>query len=335
MPDKQIDDLYDQFRTLSLQKPRQAREFFCELLDNDSPLLLRLVERVSQPSEGRLRQLIANAVRPRSDKTQIAPHLVQWLGTETDEFARSAIKAALEGINLKMFKVEPLHDLPNFLTTYRYVTERACHRVRNGLTAPHNDVRALREAISLLEDARIRGEFETIASRLQQSLRRVSHIVGFDEDDAYFSIRPIALCSWIEDMTKQYSQTWQPLSIRFEGSNTCKGAKIMACDYLLETAFWNIWKNTQQEVGDNCVIIIRTAVAEASISLILLDTGNGFPADAQHFIFQEQYSTNGPMRGKGLLEVRDAVERLHGKAELIAVNQNEHRIRLTFPLGEQ
>jgi len=49
-------------------------------------------------SGGRLRHLVASALRNSRDKERLAPHLIVWHEIETDEFARHAISAALDGV---------------------------------------------------------------------------------------------------------------------------------------------------------------------------------------------------------------------------------------------
>ena len=48
--------------------------------------------------------------------------------------------------------------------------------------------------------------------------------------------------------------------------------------------------------------------------------------------FNNAFSTKGTDRGQGLLEVFEAISRLHGKAQIVSVDSGEHRVRLSFPL---
>ena len=53
---------------------------------------------ISSPADGRLRHLVASALRNNRDKERLAPYLIAWHEIETDEFAKRAIAAALDGV---------------------------------------------------------------------------------------------------------------------------------------------------------------------------------------------------------------------------------------------
>ena len=50
------------------------------------------------PADGRLRRLVASSLRNHRDKDRLAPYLIDWHEIETDEFAKRAIAAALDGV---------------------------------------------------------------------------------------------------------------------------------------------------------------------------------------------------------------------------------------------
>ena len=56
---------------------------------------------ISSPADGRLRQLVANALRSPRDKERLAAHLIAWQEIETDEFTHRAIARALDGLDLR------------------------------------------------------------------------------------------------------------------------------------------------------------------------------------------------------------------------------------------
>src|SRR6202030_3162154 len=56
---------------------------------------------ISSPADGRLRQLVANALRNHRDKERLAAHLIAWQEIETDEFTCRAIAGALQGLNAR------------------------------------------------------------------------------------------------------------------------------------------------------------------------------------------------------------------------------------------
>ena len=90
--------LYDRLRRLVLEDPREARRVFLQLLDSSGPALDHFLGRISSPADGRLRQLVANALRSSRDRERLAPHLIAWQEIETDDFTRRAIARALAGL---------------------------------------------------------------------------------------------------------------------------------------------------------------------------------------------------------------------------------------------
>jgi len=90
--------LYERLRRLVVEDPREARRVFLQLLDSGGPPLDHFLGRISSPADGRIRQLVANALRNHRDRERLAPHLIAWQEIETDEFTHRAIAAALDGL---------------------------------------------------------------------------------------------------------------------------------------------------------------------------------------------------------------------------------------------
>jgi sigma-B regulation protein RsbU (phosphoserine phosphatase) len=93
--------LYERLRQLAVEDPREARKVFLRVLDSGDLALDRFLGRISSPAEGRLRQLVANALRSHRDRERLAPHLIAWQENETDEFTHRAIAAALRGLEAR------------------------------------------------------------------------------------------------------------------------------------------------------------------------------------------------------------------------------------------
>jgi phosphoserine phosphatase RsbU/P len=89
---------YERLRRLALEDPREARRVFLQVLDSGGSALDQLLGQISSPADGRLRHLIAGALRNYRDKERLAPYLIAWHEIETDEFAKRAISAALKGL---------------------------------------------------------------------------------------------------------------------------------------------------------------------------------------------------------------------------------------------
>ena len=90
--------LYERLRRLVVEDPREARRVFLQLLDSSGPPLDHFLGRISSPADGRIRQLVASALRNHRDRERLAPHLIAWQEIETDEFTHRAIAAALDGL---------------------------------------------------------------------------------------------------------------------------------------------------------------------------------------------------------------------------------------------
>src|SRR5215813_6324654 len=90
--------LHERLRRLAVEDPREARKAFLRLFDSGGSALEQFLGHVSSPADGRLRHLIAGALRNNRDKERLAPYLIAWHEIETDEFAKRAIAAALEGV---------------------------------------------------------------------------------------------------------------------------------------------------------------------------------------------------------------------------------------------
>jgi len=90
--------LHERLRRLAVEDPREARKAFLRLFDSGGSALEQFLGHVSSPADGRLRHLIAGALRNNRDKERLAPYLIAWHEIETDEFAKRAIAAALDGV---------------------------------------------------------------------------------------------------------------------------------------------------------------------------------------------------------------------------------------------
>jgi sigma-B regulation protein RsbU (phosphoserine phosphatase) len=88
----------ERLRRLAVEDPREARKVFLRIFDSDSSALERFLGQISSPADGRLRHLVASALRNDRDKERLAPYLIAWHEIETDEFAKRAIAAALDGV---------------------------------------------------------------------------------------------------------------------------------------------------------------------------------------------------------------------------------------------
>lgn len=89
----------DRLRHLVVEDPREARRLFLQILDAGGPALDHFLGQISSPADGRLRQLVATALRNNRERERLAPHLIAWHEIETDEFSRRAIARALDALD--------------------------------------------------------------------------------------------------------------------------------------------------------------------------------------------------------------------------------------------
>jgi len=111
------DPLYESLRHLAVEDPREARKVFLRYFDSGGSTLEQFLGEISSPADGRLRHLVASALRNNRDKERLAPYLIAWHEIETDEFAKRAIAAALEGVKTESFAQTALAQEVARLTT--------------------------------------------------------------------------------------------------------------------------------------------------------------------------------------------------------------------------
>jgi signal transduction histidine kinase len=325
------DALYDQLRKLAVEDPREAKRVFLEVFESNSPELPEVLARLGKPNEGRLRQVVANSVRVHPEKGRIIDELLKWREGETDEFTRRAIEGALVDVDISARSVVATGQTTGhseLAETYRYVSDRLKHRLRNTMLSAQLQANRLKK----LATADPGSEVQIIAAKLNDVMVSLGReLEAMDVDPEYFWQRSVVLPDWLQQLNLRYATQYVPVKLRLinaEGSV----ARILASDYLLETIFWNIWVNAHQAAGENCEISIRFNAIGQRLELLISDNAEGFSRDLKDIVFQTVYSTkNAAGRGRGLMEIQDAVERLGGRVELFEVKPAEYRIRMYFP----
>ncbi len=329
-------DLFEELRVLAAADPKEARVRFCHAIDSSSPELGMLIQLISAPGEGRLRQLVANAIRSRPDRGGLIHYLQAWHDSEADEFAKRAIAAALKGVPQPRSRgaimptraAESHQDLVDLADTYRYVADRLCHLVRNALPEPDRRQRRIQALARTSENEEIVAE----AVALGEAFRRLSRVVEFDVDDEYFCIKPFSILDWIEAMNLDFAAQFEPILLTIIRSPDWPGAQVLANSFWLETAFRNIWRNAANEVGVGCRITVEATIQHHQLVLLILDNGPGFPENAEGVVFQEQFSPRGGNHGRGLLEVLDSVRRMKGNVKLVR-RAGVLRLEIVLPLA--
>jgi K+-sensing histidine kinase KdpD len=334
------EELYQKFQLLAVTDPKEARVFFNQLLDANDPRVIPLLEAMSEPGEGRVRQLVANAVRSRTNKEALIKYLLRWQAFESDEFARRAIEAALEDVDVSTLAVPAKDQQENqgdelaskdAVVIYRWIAERLCHRVRNALTDPVSNLTELERLAGKIQPPLQAAEVLSEIGQFKIALTRISRIVEFDISDPYFVWKEISIWPWLRKMAADYASRYDPIELKVLGEASKIDVKIRSNELLLETIFWNLWKDSGEAVGKGCRVEIIAEADSTKINLVLVDNGPGLTMAQSHEAFQASIPTKGLNRGHGLLEVADAVGRLHGSASIIRTNDGSYRINLSFP----
>jgi len=258
---------------------------------------------------------------------------------EVDEFTKEAIAAALDGIDPSLHRVTATTDLPDIVDTYRYVAERLCHRLRNAISGPSIRLRKLTSLVENVQDGAVRGELIATAGQILDSFRKVSQLVEFDVSDEYFQHRSVDLADWVKGMNNRYSATHNPVTLTIKEQPSGSKSRIRANDQHLETIFLNLWSNSTQAVqatpapdGACRIILDIRETVDQRVEVLVCDNGPGIPGDVADALFQMSFSTKKEGRGRGPLEVQDAVRRLFGTVRLVDERPGEYRVCMSFPL---
>lgn len=335
VPDQSLGDVLSNLRRSAASDPKRARSEFVAILQGQENFLSELLESASGPGDGRLRQMIATVYRINGRPSILEPWLLKWIQVESDEFTKSAIRSALAGLDAR--NEDPsssTRSAPQLVEAYRYVSDRLCHRVRNALARPSVEIQRLEHLIGSLSDSDLRRELDEILAVLKSGLIRIARVVEFDTGDDYQAWASIPLIGWLEAAANQFASRYGQATHSVSCPPEVRRVKVRATRFLLETIFDNLWSNAIQNVDSPCHIALQCALDRDRrfIDMTVLDNGSGFPGTQRDTAFQQIFSTKSDSRGRGLLEVADAVHRLHGEVELTEVDEQKYRIRIRLPV---
>jgi signal transduction histidine kinase len=325
--------LYERLRRLAVEDPREARLVFLAAFEAKSPELTDLFAQLRKPNAGRLRQVIANSVRVHPEKARIVSELLQWRESETDEFTRRAIAGALADVDPTALRedkvVQQVAESSELMVVYRYVADRLRHRLRNTMLAVQGQASRLNRLIATGQST----EVQAVLAKLNDAMVSMGReLEATDVDPEYFRFRPIALPDWLRQLNARYATQYSPVKLNLIDAEHA-WIRVLANDYLLNTIFWNIWLNAHQSVGENCEITITFRRQRSELEILISDNGEGFSPELKEIVFQQVYSTkNSSGRGRGLMEIQDAVEHLDGRVGLYEVKPSDFRIRIFVPL---
>jgi signal transduction histidine kinase len=330
-----LDDPLTHLRWLAASDPKQARAVVYDLVRGNTDKLDAVLQSASRPGDGRLRQIIATVFRTDPTATILGPWLQQWLKVEPDEFTKSAIATAL-GARAVVTEARtlPRSSGTTAVEAYRYVADRLCHRVRNAMTLPTAQMLRLEQVAHSAEDAELRQELLEIHAGMQTGLIRIARNVEFDTNDGYLSWQSIPIIPWLEKNAHEFAARHGQARFAVNLDQSVRRVTIRATPFLLETTFGNIWSNAVQAADTPPCIEIQCAVAayRNQITMLILDSGPGFPESQLDTAFYEVFSTKAPSRGRGLLEIGDAITRLQGAVRLEKDHRGRYRLALSLPL---
>lgn len=329
-------DILTMLRQLVACDPKEARRTFHSLLKGEQSILNNVLTSASRPGDGRLRQMVATACKTDENaKKMLEPWLRRWLDVESDEFTKAAIESALTSRSPPVtVRPSPPVSALQFVEAYRYVSDRLCHRVRNALTLPSAQIQHLEYLIRGVGDATLKQELAQILAGFQTGIIRISRNVEFDTGDDYLKWQAIYFISWLDSAAMEFTGRFGPARHAITCDPLVRRATVRATRFLLETIFGNLWSNSIQAAGPHCTINIQCALdsTRGMLDILFLDDGPGFPEAQLETAFQQAYSTKSVSRGRGLLEVAEAVSRLQGKVELTWRTSNEYRVRIQLPV---
>ena len=327
------ESLHDRLRRLAVEDPKAARRVFLDVFEANDNNLADFFERLRKPGEARLRQVVANAVRAHPQKNRLLPELLSWRDAETDEFTRRAIVGALAGVDASALP-RPKEGAPEGLPkeivdAYRYVSERLRHRLRNTMLSAQAQASRLRAASA---NGTAPDDVQVALAKINDALLSLGReLEDTDADPEHFRQRSIALGDWLKQMDQRYTSQYSSVNLKLINADNPE-KRIIANDYLLGIVFWNIWLNAHQAAGRNCSVTVIFETAGKHLILKILDTGQGFSKELKDIAFQEMFSTKTPGRGRGLLEIQEAVERLGGQITLYEEKPSEYRLQIRLPL---
>lgn len=322
---------YHRLRELAYEDPLATKNDFLQILAENRVLAIAILTASTDQRGSRFRQIAARALGKKHLEADVAKVFNEWAETETDEFALSAIRDATAlkaGTSEKRRRPqEPVQPL-ELEGTYKYVSSRLRHRVLNALPAVGMTIQQLKLDVQNAGSPQLAATLSLKLDQLYGHLSRLEKAVDFDEDSSYFQFAPIELVPWLLNHQVKFAREYGPITLEFE--NVGNAVFVHATPYWLETTFTNLWKNSVDAVGrERCQITLRGTLSGNGLCLTVLDNGDGFQSTDVERAFQFQYSSKAKDRGRGHMEVGEAMERMNGSARVAATDRG-FRVQLVF-----
>lgn len=329
----QADDV-ERLRQAAVTDPRAARAIVLRLLESaDCEASL---ERLSSPGDGRVRQVVAMVHRLNAaHRARLDPWLRRWFEVETDEFTRSAIARALrpdEHSAGATSRTVAGAGTANAIGAYRYVSDRLCHRIRNALALPSTQLRRLEE-LAIAADEETRMALLEVHRAIKAGLTRIARNVEFDVGDDYLTWKELELVPWLEKSASIFAARFGNARLQVACDARVRGVRIRGTEFLLETMFGNVWTNAIQaaDAADTLLLEMAFDARAHRVSIVAIDQGPGFAEEHLDAAFQQSFSTKGSGRGRGLLEIADAVAQMQGVVTLRPDATGKYRLEIALP----
>jgi signal transduction histidine kinase len=327
--DEPAASVYETLRRGCLTNPTEAKQQFMRLLEGDKPLLNSVLSAASGPDGTRVRSMIARAVRGHAALPTIRSVLEQWQQSERDEFTRMAIADALASSSAKAHPRGPklTNDLPELSRTYEFLSRRLRHRVLNVLPRTAFSADRVRDA---LIDGRDATFILPLLDDLKATLRNLEKVIDQIAEEGDFEPTEVRLTDWLRRFALRFKNGRTDVQVAITTTDELPGV-VLANGYLLDVIFRNLWNNSVQSAPTPCQIMTRVSVSLAEVLVTVVDNGPGLTSDAAISAFQFQYSSSSdPKKGRGHLEVADAIGRLMGTAAVEEIAGQGLRVVLRF-----
>lgn len=323
-------ETYEELRRLAFEDPLGAKRLFTSILDGGGPTLRAVLDLASASGDGRVRQVIARVAQKHPRRGKVVEALARWKETERDEFALAAIDDALKESGRRQRGRLPA-EFPDLSFTFRFLSGRLRHRVLNILPRVGISVDDLREEIRRIGGDALLNNVLPMLDDMHASLRRLERAVSFEEEETYFNPAKVMLPDWLKSYHRKYQAQFGGVGLRLDFGAAHDQSWIRASPFLLETVFSNLWNNSKQAVDGAAEVTLNGALQGAHLVVTVIDNGDGFtPSDTER-AFRLQYSTKADSeRGRGHMEVADAMRRLGGDVGVRLVPGHGYRVVLTF-----
>jgi signal transduction histidine kinase len=323
--------IYEELRGLSFEDPLGAKRIFTGILEGDDPTLRAVLDLAAASGDGRVRQVIARVAQKHPRRGKVVEALASWKETETDEFALSAIDDALKEIGGRHQRSKLPAEFPDLSFTFRFLSGRLRHRVLNILPRAGISVNDLRDEIKRIGGDELLNSVLPMLDDMHASLRRLERAVSFEEEESYFTPARILLPDWLKTYYPKYQAQYGRIGLRLDFGPAHDQALVKASPFLLETVFLNLWNNSKQTVEGDTEVTLSGAVQGTHLVVNVVDNGGGFTSSDPELAFRLQYSKKRDAeRGRGHMEVDDAMRRLGGDASVRPVPGHGYRVVLTF-----